>query len=79
MMNVPPTTLTHDSPKNEDSQTINDEQVVKSVRDAVARLNEALAEAARAGLSVTLRTTSHQTTTAGVEQVVVDARIYKLL
>jgi hypothetical protein len=56
-----------------------DEYVVKTVRDAVARLNEALAEAARAGLAVTLRTTSHQTTTAGIEQVVVEARICKLL
>ncbi len=56
-----------------------DDLVVKSVRDAVARLNEALAEAARAGLAVTLRNTAHQTTTTGVEQVVVEARIYKLL
>ncbi len=58
---------------------MNDEYVVKNVREAVARLNEALAEAARARLSVTVLTTSHQTTTAGIEQVVVEARIYKLL
>ncbi len=56
-----------------------DEYVAKTVRDAVARLNEALAEAARAGLSVTLRSTSHQTTTVGVEQLAVDVRIHKLL
>jgi hypothetical protein len=56
-----------------------DEYVAKTVRDALARLNEALAEAARAELSVTLRTTTHQTTTAGIEQVVVEARICKLL
>ena len=56
-----------------------DEQVAKNIRDAVARLNEALAAAARANLSATLRCTSHQTTTTGVEHLVVEARISKLL
>ncbi len=56
-----------------------DEQVAKNIREAVARLNEALASAARANLSATLRFTSHQTTTTGVEQLVVEARISKLL
>jgi hypothetical protein len=58
---------------------MNDEQLARSIRDAVSRLNEILAETARAGLSVTLRTTSHQTTTTGVEQLVVDVKIHKLL
>jgi len=58
---------------------MNDEQLAQSVRDAVTRLNETLTEAARAGLSVTLRTTAHQTATAGVEQLVVEPRIVKQL
>ena len=55
-----------------------DEQVAQQVRDAVAKLNEALTQAARQSLAVNLRTTSHQTT-HGVEQVVVEARIFKQL
>ena len=55
-----------------------DEELAKAVRDAVGKLNEALAEAARHSLAVTLRTTAHQTT-SGVEQVVAEARIFKQL
>ncbi|WP_169055307.1 hypothetical protein [Azospirillum sp. TSH100] len=55
-----------------------DAELAKSVRDAVERLNTALAEAARHNLAVTLRTTAHQTT-GGVEQVVVEPRIFKQL
>ena len=55
-----------------------DQDVAQRVRDAVAALNEALTEAARNSLAVNLRTTSHQTT-HGVEQVVVEARIFKQL
>lgn len=56
-----------------------DEQLAQSVRDAVTRLNEALATAARAGLSVTLRATAHQTSISEVEQLVVETRVAKLL
>ncbi|HYD29788.1 MAG TPA: hypothetical protein VEB64_02885 [Azospirillaceae bacterium] len=49
-----------------------------AVRDAVSRLNATLAAAAKASLAVTLTTTAHQTT-GGVEQVVVEAKIYKQL
>ena len=55
-----------------------DTEIAQSVRDAVDHLNAALAEAARHNLAVTLRTTSHQTT-GGVEQVVVETRIFKQL
>lgn len=55
-----------------------DEELARSVRAAVERLNEALATAARHSVAVTLRTTAHQTTN-GVEQVVVEARIFKQL
>lgn len=55
-----------------------DEELAKQVRDAVAALNEVLAEAARHSLAVTVRTTAHQTTN-GVEQVVVESRIFKQL
>lgn len=55
-----------------------DEQLAQQVRDTVAKLNEVLAEAARQSLAVNLRTTSHQST-HGVEQVVVEARIFKQL
>lgn len=55
-----------------------DEQIAKAVRDAIASLNQALAEAARHNVAVTLRTTAHQTAT-GAEQVVVEPRIFKLL
>lgn len=55
-----------------------DAELAQTVRDAVERLNAALAEAARHNLAVTLRTTAHQTT-GGVEQVVVEPRIFKLL
>ncbi len=55
-----------------------DADLAKAVRDAVAALNEALAQAARHNLAVTLRTTAHQTT-GGVEQVVVESRIFKML
>ncbi|WP_173380531.1 hypothetical protein [Azospirillum sp. B510] len=55
-----------------------DAELARSVRDAVERLNSALAEAARHNLAVTLRTTSHQTG-GGVEQVVVEPRIFKQL
>ncbi|WP_431860355.1 hypothetical protein [Azospirillum sp.] len=57
---------------------MNDEDLAKQVRDAVATLNEVLTQAARHSLAVTLRTTAHQTTN-GVEQVVVEARILKQL
>ncbi|WP_199229644.1 hypothetical protein [Azospirillum sp. TSO22-1] len=57
---------------------MNDDELAKQVRDAVATLNEVLTRAARHSLAVTLRTTSHQTTN-GVEQVVVEARIFKQL
>ncbi|MBP2297497.1 hypothetical protein [Azospirillum picis] len=55
-----------------------DTELAHSVREAVERLNLALAEAARHNLAVTLRTTSHQTT-GGVEQVVVEPQIFKQL
>ncbi|MFP5511987.1 MAG: hypothetical protein ACLGJC_02730 [Alphaproteobacteria bacterium] len=55
-----------------------DDELAQSVRDAVDNLNAALAEAARQNLAVTLRTTAHQTT-GGVEQVVVETRIFKQL
>ncbi|MBP2314128.1 hypothetical protein [Azospirillum soli] len=55
-----------------------DEELAQSVRAAVERLNEALAVAARHSVAVTLRTTAHQTTN-GVEQIVVEARIFKQL
>jgi len=55
-----------------------DTNLAKAVRDAVTALNEALAEAARHNLAVTLRTTAHQTT-GGVEQVVVATQIFKQL
>lgn len=55
-----------------------DADLAKTVRDAVAALNEALALAARHNLAVTLRTTAHQTT-SGVERVVVDSQIFKQL
>lgn len=55
-----------------------DAELAQSVRTAVEKLNAALAEAARQNLAVTLRTTSHQTT-GGVEQVVVETRIFKQL
>ncbi|HYE43788.1 MAG TPA: hypothetical protein VEA15_10380 [Caulobacteraceae bacterium] len=57
---------------------MNDEEMAQQVRDAVAALNEALTQAARNSLAVNLRTTAHQTT-HGVEQVVVEARIFKQL
>ncbi|MBK1838174.1 hypothetical protein JHL17_12190 [Azospirillum sp. YIM B02556] len=55
-----------------------DTELAQSVRDAVDRLNAALAEAARHNLAVTLRSTAHQTT-GGVEQIVVEPRIFKQL
>lgn len=55
-----------------------DEELAQQVRDAVEALNETLTKAARHSLAVNLRTTSHQTT-HGVEQVVVEARIFKQL
>ncbi|CBS90827.1 hypothetical protein [Azospirillum lipoferum] len=55
-----------------------DAELAQSVRTAVEKLNSALAEAARQNLAVTLRTTAHQTT-GGVEQVVVETRIFKQL
>jgi len=55
-----------------------DDELAQQVRDAVTTLNEVLAQAARHSLAVNLRTTSHQTT-HGVEQVVVEARIFKQL
>ncbi len=55
-----------------------DEALAQAVREAVDTLNERLALAARHSLAVTLRTTAHQTT-SGVEQVVVEPRIYKQL
>ncbi len=55
-----------------------DDELARAVRDAVEGLNTVLAEAARRNLAVTLRTTAHQTT-GGVEQVVVETRIYKQL
>ena len=55
-----------------------DAELAQSVRDAVERLNAALAEAARHNLAVTLRTTAHQTT-GGVEQIVVEPRLLKQL
>jgi hypothetical protein len=55
-----------------------DAELAQSVRNAVDTLNAALAEAARHNLAVTLRTTSHQTT-GGVEQIVVEPRIFKQL
>ena len=55
-----------------------DEDVANTLRQAVAALNEALALAARNGLAVTLRTTSHQTT-HGVEQLVAEVQILKQL
>ncbi|CAO3439866.1 hypothetical protein [Azospirillum endophyticum] len=55
-----------------------DAELAQSVRDAVERLNAALAEAARHNLAVTLRSTAHQTT-GGVEQIVVEPRIFKQL
>ncbi|HEY0837036.1 MAG TPA: hypothetical protein VGE72_24205 [Azospirillum sp.] len=55
-----------------------DEQLAREVRDAVAKLNEVLARAARQNLAVHLRTTVHQTT-GGVEQVVVETKIFKQL
>jgi len=55
-----------------------DAELAKAVRDAVAVLNETLAEAARNNLAVTLRATAHQTT-GGVEQVVVETQIHKRL
>lgn len=57
---------------------MSDAEIAQSVREAVERLNAALAEAARHNLAVTLRTTAHQTT-GGVEQVVVEPRIFKQL
>lgn len=55
-----------------------DDQRANAVRDAVSRLNQALADAARANLAVKLSTTAHQTA-SGVERIVVEARIYKQL
>ena len=56
-----------------------DEQLAAAVRDAIVRLNTSLADAARAGLAVTLHSTSHQTSHTGYEQVVVEAEIFKRL
>ena len=58
---------------------MHDEQLAHAVRNAISQLNDTLADAARAGLSVTVRTTAHQTAIAGIEQLVVDARILKQL
>ncbi len=55
-----------------------DEELARTVRAAIAELNRALAEAARHGVAVELRTAAHQTG-GGAEQVVVDARISKPL
>ncbi|HYH19817.1 MAG TPA: hypothetical protein VD995_14480 [Azospirillum sp.] len=55
-----------------------DEQLAREVRETVTKLNEVLARAARHNLAVTLRTTAHQTT-GGVEQVVVETKIFKQL
>ncbi|MGQ9367625.1 hypothetical protein [Azospirillum sp. A39] len=57
---------------------MSDEELARAVRDAVTRLNEALAMAARQSLAVTVRSTSHQTA-HGVEQLVMEARIMKQL
>lgn len=57
---------------------MSDENLAQRVRDAVAALNEVLAQAAKSSLAVNLRTTAHQST-HGVEQVVVEARIFKQL
>jgi len=56
-----------------------DEQLAAAIRESVARLNDILTEAARTGLSVTVRITSHQTYLPGVEQLVVEPRIFKQL
>ena len=56
-----------------------DENLAADVRSAVAALNAILAEAAGAGLAVTLHTPRHQTSAAGFEQVVVDVEIFKRL
>ena len=57
---------------------MNDIELANRVRDAVARLNNALREAAQANLSVELKATTHQTT-GGAPQAVVEARIYKAI
>lgn len=57
---------------------MNDEELARMVRAAIADLNRALAEAARHGVAVELRTATHQTG-GGAEKVVVDARISKPL
>ncbi|MDQ2103502.1 hypothetical protein [Azospirillum isscasi] len=55
-----------------------DEELARAVRAAVADLNRVLAEAARHGIVVELRTAAHQTG-GGTEQVAVEARISKPL
>ncbi|WP_207456927.1 hypothetical protein [Azospirillum sp. SYSU D00513] len=55
-----------------------DEEIARTLREAVAALNEALSLAARGGLAVKLRTTAHQTT-SGVERLVADVQIFKRL
>lgn len=55
-----------------------DADLAGAVRDAVAALNQTLAEAARHNLAVVLRTTTHQTT-GRVEQTVVATQIFKQL
>ena len=54
------------------------DQLAKSVREAVAQLNTALADAAQAGLAIQLRNTAHQST-SGVEQLVVEVKIFRQL
>lgn len=55
-----------------------DTDIADRIRSAVAELNDALSTAARAGLVVELATKTHQTT-GGMEQTVVEARIYRQL
>ena len=55
-----------------------DAALAAEIRSAVARINEALAMASRQNLKVSLRTTTHQTS-SGVELVVIEAEICKRL
>jgi hypothetical protein len=64
-------------------ESITDKQLAADIRTAVARLNDALAAAARRGLTARLRTASHQVsahqTSGGAELVVVEADNFKKL
>lgn len=55
---------------------MDEQQAAAAVRAAIAELNKALAEAARAGLRVDLTVNTHRTT-SDTELLVVEAKLFK--